>query len=335
MKNAWIVRPFPHGINRMKEFLTKYEQQTAGNGIVAIGWPGIGNLSSISKREEVKTAVEGKHLYSAKALGQKVGVIYRFVCEINIGDYVLVPDGGFVHIGRIASDYKYDSSVDNDHEGYPHQRCVEWLYDKRAIPRKVLTGRLFDSLKGRKTLFSTHFDDINEIVTKKGHYFTQQTDVEIKKEYLKKLKSGGLNGVNSNSFENAVCILLSQFFPGLSRLSTTNSQVGDTDLYAELPGGVIVRVQVKHFYANSGPLGEWVVDQLANSMDIGENGIIVTSGTIDAKAEALAQRYTAEKNKNIGFINGQEFVDLLFQNLNQLSEEELLTFGLAKKVMLF
>lgn len=102
-----------------------------------------------------------------------------------------------------------------------------------------------------------------------------------------------------------------------------------------MPGGVIVRVQVKHFYANSGPLGKWVVNQLANSMDIGENGIIVTSGTIDAKAEALAQRYTAEKNKNIEFINGQELVHLLFQNLDQLSEEELLTFGLAKKVMLF
>lgn len=70
-------------------------------------------------------------------------------------------------------------------------------------------------------------------------------------------------------------------------------------------------------------------------MDIGENGIIVTSGTIVAKVEALAQRDTAKKNKNIGFINAQEFFDLLFQNLDQLSEEELITFGLAKKVMLF
>ncbi|QEL85895.1 hypothetical protein DN409_16530 [Bacillus mycoides] len=70
-------------------------------------------------------------------------------------------------------------------------------------------------------------------------------------------------------------------------------------------------------------------------MDIGENGIIVTSGIIDAKTEALAQRYTAEKNKNIGFINGQEFVYILFQNLGQLSEEELLTLESAKEIMLF
>jgi len=31
MKNTWIVRPKPHGILRMKEFLSQ--------NIVAVGWP--------------------------------------------------------------------------------------------------------------------------------------------------------------------------------------------------------------------------------------------------------------------------------------------------------
>ncbi|MEH7459329.1 restriction endonuclease [Bacillus sp. JJ1127] len=335
MGKAWVVRPFPHGVNRMKEFLTKHKHQDTGNGIIAIGWPGIGDLSEVSKRKEVKKVVEGKYTYSPKALGQKAGVIYRFLQEIEIGDYVLVPDGRFTYIGRIASSYKYDESVDNGEEGYPHQRWVEWLYEKKAIPRKMLTGRLFDSLKGRQTLYSTYYEDIHEIVTEKKHYFSEQTDIEMKNAYLEKLQAGGLFGVTSSSFENAVCTLLSLYYPGLYRLSTTSSEVGDTDLLAELPGGLTVRIQVKHFYIGGGALQDWVVKQLADSMDAGNHGIIVTSGIVGKDAEALAQEYAAKENKNIGFINGQEFVDMLFEDLERLPEEALMTFGLAKKVAFF
>ncbi|WP_153127021.1 hypothetical protein [Peribacillus tepidiphilus] len=54
MSKAWVVRPYPHGINRIKEFLTKKENQDEGNGIIAIGWPNIGVLSNKSTKEEIK-----------------------------------------------------------------------------------------------------------------------------------------------------------------------------------------------------------------------------------------------------------------------------------------
>lgn len=110
-------------------------------------------------------------------MGQAAGTIFRFKEEMAIGDYVLVPDGRFVYIGKVVSEYKYESTVDSSQEGYPHQRWVEWVYDKRAIPRKRLTGRVFDSLKGNKSLFLTHFEDIEEIVKNKRHYFSQQNDI--------------------------------------------------------------------------------------------------------------------------------------------------------------
>lgn len=36
MRNAWLIRPVPHGIPRVTEFKEK--------GIIAVGWPCIGNL---------------------------------------------------------------------------------------------------------------------------------------------------------------------------------------------------------------------------------------------------------------------------------------------------
>jgi len=40
--NCWLIRPYPHNINRMPNFLE--------NNIIAIGWPGIGDLTACDKQ---------------------------------------------------------------------------------------------------------------------------------------------------------------------------------------------------------------------------------------------------------------------------------------------
>ena len=322
MQYAWIIRPYPHGIYRLKEFLTK--------NIVAIGWPHIGDLSVCKCRNDIKNKLSTYYHYSSpQSLGQAAGNIYRFIFEIKKNEYVLVPDGPVVYIGKVISEYRYDSSLDSDNEGYPHQREVEWVHDKKAIPRNLLTGRVYDSLKGQQTVFATYYDDIDDIVKHKRHYFTQQSIYDLKIEYLKRLQSGLLKNVNSNTFENAVCSLYSRFFPGLRRLATTNSKEGDTDLIAELPGNVIVRIQVKHFYPSHGELEEWVVDQLSASMGPGEHGIIVTSGVVSKSAKKKAESI---KDRTITFIDGQEFVEHLFDVIDSMSKDMLAIFGLSYEI---
>lgn len=244
------------------------------------------------------------------------------------GDYVLVPDGQLVFVGKIDSYYKYDNSVDSE-EGYPHQRIVKWLYDKKAIFRKMLTGRVYDSLKGQQTVFTTYYDDVGEIVKNKKHYFTQQSNFDLKREYLARLREGLLRNINSNTFEDAVCSLFSNYFPGIHRLATTASKKGDTDLLAVLPGNVNIRIQVKYFYPNRGEIDEWVVEQLADSMEPGDHGLIVTSGVIGKSAEERTEQYT---DKTINFIDGQEFVDLLFQEIDNMPQETLAIFGLTASI---
>lgn len=322
MKYAWIVRPYPHGKYRVQEFLSK--------NIVAIGWPCIGDLSSKNSRDEIKKSILTYYSYSSpQSLGQAAGNIYRFKVEMKKGDYVLVPDGQLVYIGMIDSNYKYDGSVDFEDEGYPHQRIVKWFHDKKAILRKMLTGRVYDSLKGQQTIFTTYHDDIEEIVRNRKHYFTQQSTYDLKQEYLARLQEGLLRNINSNTFEDAVCSLFQIYFPGLRRLATTASKTGDTDLLAELPGNVNIRIQVKHFYSSQGKIKEWVVEQLANSMEPGDHGIIVTSGDIGNSAKKKAGQFT---DRTINFIDGPEFVELLFQAIDNMSQDTLVVFGLTSNI---
>jgi predicted Mrr-cat superfamily restriction endonuclease len=322
MKRAWVARPYPHGKYRVKEFLLK--------NIIGLGWPLIGDLSHCNNRNDIKKAILSYYNYSsAQSLGQAVGNISRFIFEIQINDYVLLPDGPIIYIGEVTSLYKYDNSVDSDEEGYPHQREISWIYDKKAIPRNLLTGRIYDSLKGQQSIFSTYHSDIDDIVVNKKHYFTKQSFSDLKMEYLNRIQRGVLRNVNSNTFENAVCALYSKFFPGLRRLATTSGEKGDTDLLAILPGEVNVRIQVKHFYFEQGEIQPWVVDQLADSMEVGDHGIIVTSGIISKAAKERAESIT---DKNITFIDGQEFVEHLFDSIDTMSKDSLDTFGISYNI---
>jgi len=319
MQYAWIVRPYPHGFYRVKEFLTK--------NIVGIGWPCIGDLSDCKNRDDLKKRILTYYKYSSpQSLGQAAGNIYRFIFDLKENDYVLLPDGPVVYIGRVNSAYKYDPTTDSEEEGYPHQREVAWFHDKKAILRNLLTGRVYDSLKGQQTVYATYHEDIDDIVKNKKHYFTQQSNYDLKVEYLNRLQSGLLRNVNSNPFEDAVCSLYSRFFPGLRRLATTGSEKGDTDLLAELPGKVNVRIQVKHFYPKQGELQDWVVDQLASSMEAGDHGIIVTSGAI---SKAAREKTEGIVDKTITFIDGQEFVEHLFEAIDSIPKEVLATFGIS------
>ena len=70
---------------------------------------------------------------------------WRFVDEMQIGDYVVFADGNVFHIGRIESEYYYDESVDeNQSPDYKNTRKVEWL--KKDIQRSEVSAALHRSL---------------------------------------------------------------------------------------------------------------------------------------------------------------------------------------------
>lgn len=158
---VWMLRAKQHGNNRISEFLE--------DNIIAIGWPQIGNLSKLGKEEIRKEIISNEYYrnkYDTKRkLSMAVSQVQRFVIEMNIGDYVIVPDLEDIYIGIIASDYMYVENLDNDIEGYPHQRKVEF---KLHLTRDNLDQNLRDSLRATMTLanLSDHRNIVKDLVEK-------------------------------------------------------------------------------------------------------------------------------------------------------------------------
>lgn len=94
---------------------------------VAIGWPDLGDLSSLEAgkeaREEFRRLFNEKYPNSAQAIGRNSGAVLNFCTSIATGDLVLAADGGTVlGVGRVTGDYAYEPTSD-----FPHRRPVKWL----------------------------------------------------------------------------------------------------------------------------------------------------------------------------------------------------------------
>lgn len=156
MENAWLIRPFPHGKERLSEFLER--------GIIAVGWPKIGDLTGKS-RGELKEILSGPpYNYNGLRLGNAYASIDILVNQMHIGDLLLLPDNDDIYFGEITSEYYYDPSTDNDEDGYPHQRKIKWL-TTIPISRQSLSRDLRYSLKVRRTTanFSHHYAEIDAL----------------------------------------------------------------------------------------------------------------------------------------------------------------------------
>ena len=116
------------------------------NPHICIGWSGMGDLSQVSTKDELGEKYDitwpGE---KARKKGQDVGQVWRFVKDMQIGDYVVFADGDVCHIGRIKSDYYFDATTSaNQDEDYVNTRSVEWL--KKDISRKELSDAFHHSL---------------------------------------------------------------------------------------------------------------------------------------------------------------------------------------------
>lgn len=184
--NAWLVRPTPHGINRMTEFKNL--------SIVAIGWPGIGDLTGKS-REELKALLQEKpYELSSLALGNAYATIDIFVNQIVVGDLILTPNNDDIYLGKITSDYFMDATADTNDAGYGHRRKVEWL---NHCSRKNLSKELRSSLKVHRTTadLSHHFAEIQALSEGRStaaviaaHVPTQEVSFPLRPDFLVKLE---------------------------------------------------------------------------------------------------------------------------------------------------
>ncbi|MDA8010513.1 MAG: restriction endonuclease [Alphaproteobacteria bacterium] len=324
-KNAWAVRPYPHGIDRAEEFLK--------NSMVAIGWPKLGDLTGCGKekiREKFKAEYPADNPYS---VGQQVGIIDRFVNQIHEGSIIAVPYGGDVFFGVVSKKYSFHKEFAGEDEGYAHWIGVDYKFGGDPIPRGQLPETLFASLKGQQSVFGISGELSREVIDNPNRFQASMSAEEanqLMERYVQKLKEGNLPGVNENRLEEAVLKVLACYLPGIEQLSKRNAERGaDTDLRAKLPGTTRVCVQVKCYQEKHGKLGVAAVEQLRKSMEPGDKGLIVTTNTADKEATALAEQ-SPETPIEIIDVNG--FAQLVFDNTDKLTGDDLRLLGLTLDV---
>jgi restriction system protein len=138
---AWVVRAGEHG---------EREGAALDEGVLLVGWLGLGDLAEARTRDDIKAAVAAAYPdEGAYAVGNWTGQLYRFVHEIQPGDLVVLPlKSLLVAIGRVSGAYEYRATAP---DGMRHVRRVEWLVTD--VDRQRIQSDLLDSMGSLLTVF--------------------------------------------------------------------------------------------------------------------------------------------------------------------------------------
>ena len=171
MPNMWMVRAGENAylIDVFKEL-----------NVVAIGWE-LGDLSGKSP-DEIKQIMKDTYPdASSTSLGNNTAQVIKFVCDFEIGDYVISynPFTRKYLVGIITSDYYYtdklaDSVILNKYGDFYHNiRNVKWIGETNRDDLKDVASK---PLKAIMTIFYLYDGAKNEILSKMNYDKIEWTD---------------------------------------------------------------------------------------------------------------------------------------------------------------
>ncbi|NHK30743.1 MAG: hypothetical protein FK730_05290 [Asgard group archaeon] len=121
---------------------------------IMVGWSKAEGLLNLDlTKEEFGEIIEKQYFPkddTKHRSGQATGDMWRFIREMSLGNYVVVPtDEGFF-IGRVTGPAYYDEMrIFND---TAYRRKVEWLNEKRPIPLEKTVPEVQTRLKTLQTV---------------------------------------------------------------------------------------------------------------------------------------------------------------------------------------
>ncbi|WP_217505307.1 CBS domain-containing protein [Streptomyces lunaelactis] len=151
---AWVVRAGSNG---------EREEPELSRGIVAAGWPELGDITAATDRGAIRAALEQTYAdagYSPRVIGNWAGQLSRFRHDMSQGDLVVLPRRSRqLALGRIAGSFKFDPDAA---PGLQHTRSVEWL--RTDLNRTAVQQDLLDSMGSLLTIFELRrYDAANRV----------------------------------------------------------------------------------------------------------------------------------------------------------------------------
>ncbi|MBV6429263.1 MAG: hypothetical protein KIPDCIKN_03814 [Haliscomenobacter sp.] len=310
----------------------EYADHFLKGGYVAIGWLYKINLSQIASRDELYPIYKEHHSEDTSnvVIGQQVGQIARFLLEIKPGDYVITParNTDYIYYG-VVEENPYLFGGTEDGCPYPHRKKVKW--EKRPIQRSVFSVPFQNTIRSSLTVFKvSHKKNFFEIIGREDLISPKEQHNEY--DYYKTILTRILE-LEAKEFEILIQHLLTALgFEGAEHTGKTGD--GGVDARGEMNIANMAKVKV-FVQAKRYSLGKKIdantVKALRQSIPFGGQGAFITTCDYQAKAKEVAIEPGFPR---IGLINGNQLVDLLADNWEDIPQEFKEKLGLKVGLVL-
>lgn len=248
---------------------------------IAIGWHDFGNLSKVEATRDAFKEHYAEVYTDAKkgSIPTSSGMLYRFIHEVQIGDYVVFPSKSdrMINIGVVQGEYTYVESAGE----YVQQRDVKWI---RHLPRTAFSqGALYEiglamSLFAVKKYADEYLAALDKDF-KKNTIITNEDDdsvaataddiVESTRDFILKELSKNLKGYDLEGF-------VADLLRAMGYRTTISAHGGDSGIDItvykdELPPRILVQVK-----SQDGDIRETMIQSLKGAMREGDYGLFVT-----------------------------------------------------------
>lgn len=302
------------GIHTMDDLLFLREN------VIAIGWKEMGDLQPLdSTRDSFKEQYSKTYPDAKKgSVATGAGMLFRFVHEVQIGDYVVFPSkiDKQINIGTIESEYIYNK----DAREYVQQRKVKWL---KHLPRTAFSqGALYEvgsalsffSVKNYADEFLSSLDKnfkktnlINSEEEDASVAITAEEIVQTTKDYILKELSKNLKGYALEEF-------VADLLRAMGYRTSLSPKGGDSgiDITAykdELPPRILVQVK-----SQDGNIKETTIQSLKGAMREGDYGLFITLSAYTKNAKKYLDSVPIIRG-----IDGNDLADLILKYYELLS----------------
>lgn len=288
--------------------------------VIAIGWKEFGDCSKLEPTRDAYKSHYFKVYPTAKkgAIATSAGMLYRFACEMKVGDYIVFPSkmDRKINIGIVESDFIFNP----DAALYVQQRKVRWL---KHLPRTAFSqGALYEVGSALSFfLIKNYADEYLQAMDKgfKPAAAMAETDetvaatadeiIESTRDFILKELSKNLKGYDLEEF-------VADLLRAMGYRCTVSPHGGDSgiDITAykdELPPRILVQVK-----SQDSDIKETTIQSLRGAMKEGDYGLFVTLSNYTQNA----QKYL-ENTPIIRGINGTELVELVLKYYDHLSDK--------------
>ena len=290
------------------------------DNLIAIGWKEMGDLSKLpDTREAFKTRFAQVYPDSKKAaIPTAAGMLYRFICETAVGDYVIYPSkqDRKINIGIVDSPYFF-----NPDAHYAHQRKVKWI---KHLSRDFFTPAALYEIGAAMTFFSvsSNAEEYRTAINADGVKplpLTPPEEVSIPvnpDSVLEATKDFILKELRTNLKGFALEHFVANLLQAMGYRTTVSKKGGDggVDITAykdELPPRILVQVK-----SQDGDISKAPVSQLKGDLDPGDYGLFVTLSDYTPKAIEFLKAHSILRG-----INGGELAELVLKYYDKLDEK--------------